>query len=159
VRKRFSVTAERYSLYGHSAGGQFVHRFLLHFPQARVNRYVAANSGWYTLPDFSIQFPYGLMDSLVTEDALGKSLQLPLTILLGDRDTLTDQDNLNQSPQAAAQGPHRLARGFHFFEAGRLAAERLGLPFAWHLATVPGADHDNALMAPAAVQYLVGSDD
>jgi hypothetical protein len=51
---------------------------------------------------------------------------------------------------------HRLARGKTFFAEGRKAAEVLGVPFGWQLATVPGADHDNARMAPAAVKFLLG---
>jgi hypothetical protein len=29
------------------------------------------------------------------------------------------------------------------------------VPFGWQLATVPGADHDNRLMAPAAIPWLL----
>jgi len=29
------------------------------------------------------------------------------------------------------------------------------VPFNWQLVTVPGADHDNRLMAPAAIPYLL----
>jgi pimeloyl-ACP methyl ester carboxylesterase len=155
VRGRFGMTAEQYALYGHSAGSQFVHRFLLHVPEARVNRVVAANAGWYTVPDFEIGFPYGLQNSQVSEAAVRHFLELQLTVLLGDRDTDASQDNLRNTPEAKAQGPHRLARGWHFFNAAREAAQRLGTPFNWRLATVPGAHHDNALMAPEAVRYLL----
>lgn len=155
ARKRFAVQAERFALYGHSAGSQFVHRFLMFVPQAPVSRVVAANAGWYTLPDFTVGFPYGLKGAQVNEAALNHLLQLPLTILLGDADTLTDQSNLNQSEGALAQGPHRYARGHTFFVAGQSAARQAGLPFAWQVVTVNGADHDNAKMAPIAVRYLL----
>jgi len=35
-------------LWGHSAGGQFVHRFMLFKGSQWVDRAIAANSGWYT---------------------------------------------------------------------------------------------------------------
>lgn len=155
ARNRFGLRTERFALYGHSAGAQFVHRFLLHVPDAPVARVVAANAGWYTMPDDDIDYPYGLGGANLGEAALVAFLGMPVTILLGDADTLTDQDNLRQSPEADAQGPHRYARGHNFFDSAARAAERLQVPFGWQLATVRGADHDNAKMAPAAVRYLL----
>lgn len=134
VRRRFGMTAEGYSIYGHSAGAQFVHRFLMHVPEARVTRAVVANAGWYTMPDFSVDFPSGLRGSAVGREELGRALQLPLIILLGDADS---------DP-----------RGQAFFATARAAAADLQVPFGWRLATVPGADHDDIEMAPAAIPYL-----
>ena len=42
VRRRFSLDAKTYAIYGHSAGAQFVHRFLFYVPEARVSRAVPA---------------------------------------------------------------------------------------------------------------------
>jgi len=155
IRHRYQMTPVSFGLYGHSAGGQFVHRFLMHMPDARVSRAVVANAGWYTLPDFEVAYPYGLMNSRVTAAGVAAALQLPVTILLGDRDTDTNAENLRQTPEAAKQGPNRLARGFYFFESARVAAGRLSVPFSWHLSTVRGAGHNNALMAPVAINYLL----
>ena len=155
VRSRFGMTAEAYSIYGHSAGSQFVHRFLFHVPDARVARAVAANAGWYTLPDFSIEYPYGLGGSAVTPEGLKQALSLPLTVLLGDRDTDPAHESLRRTPEALLQGEHRMARGFYFFDSGRKAALRESVEFNWHLATVLGADHDNRLMAAEAARFLL----
>ncbi len=152
---RYGLEANGYALYGHSAGAQFVHRFLLHVPDARARRIVPANAGSYTMPDFDVNFPYGLAGSVITDASLAGTVQLPVTILLGDRDIDPKGRNLPDAPDAQAQGPHRLARGFTFFEAGRVTAERLEVPFNWHIATVLGVGHDNAKMAPAAVPYLL----
>lgn len=156
VRARFGMTAQGYAIYGHSVGAQFVHRFLFHVPDARVNRAVAANAGWYTMPDLTLEFPYGLKGSAVGRDQLRRALQLPLTVLLGEDDTDPEHANLQRTPEALAQGPHRFARGQAFWESGRVAARQLGVPFTWRLETVPGADHDNRKMALAAVPYLLG---
>lgn len=155
LRNRYQLKTEKYSLYGHSAGGQYVHRFLLHNPAARVHRYVPANAGWYTLPDFGQLFPYGLAGSQVNEEQLKAALQLPVTILLGDRDIDSEDPNLRHTPEADAQGLTRLARGFSFFESARQAAIELEVPFNWHIATVLGVAHSNTLMAPAAIPYLL----
>jgi len=155
VRRRFSMTTPRYSLYGHSAGSQFVHRFIFHVPGARVSQVVSANAGWYMMPDFEEDYPYGLRRSAVTRDNLAAALQLPVTILLGEEDNDTEHPSLRRSPEAMAQGDHRLERGFSFYSTAKAYAERKSIPFNWQLVTVPGADHDNSLMAPAAIPYLL----
>ncbi len=155
LRERYGLTTERYSLYGHSAGGQYVHRFLLHNPAARVCSYVPANAGWYTMPDFRQHFPYGLNGSRVSREQLQAALQLPVTLLLGDRDIDSNDPNLRHTPEADAQGLTRLARGFSFFESARVAANEYDVPFNWHIATVRGVNHDNSRMAPAAIPHLL----
>ena len=156
VRSRFHLSVNTYSLYGHSAGAQFVQRYIFHAPAARVNRIVAANADWYMMPDFDVAFPYGLGHSAVDRNRLEKALQLPVTILLAEKDTDPDDDKLRRIPGAMAQGPHRLARGQAFFDAARAAADQLDVPFNWNIETVPGAGYDNRWMAPAAIPFLLG---
>ena len=43
---------ERFLLYGHSAGGQVVHRLMTFGYSRRLEKVVAANCGSYTLPVF-----------------------------------------------------------------------------------------------------------
>jgi len=145
-------TSETYYLYGHSAGGQFVHRVVLLKPDARIERAVAANAGWYTMPAFDIAWPYGLKRTPVTAESLAISFQMPMTILLGEQDTNTEDPQLSHTPGAMAQGPHRLARGQAFCAEAELEAERLGTPLGWDLETVPGVGHSNGGMAPAAAR-------
>ena len=158
VRARFGLTAEHYQLYGHSAGAQFVHRFLAHVPGHRVERAVAANAGWYTLPGFGAKWPYGYGNSQVTRPAVEQLLAFPLMVLLGDRDTEMADPSLRSTPEAQRQGSHRLARGFYYYEAGIRAAQHFGVELGWTLAKVEGADHDNAKMAPAAAHFLLQAD-
>ena len=155
VRRRFGMTAQGYAIYGHSAGAQFLHRFLYHVPDARVTGAVAANAGWYTMPVFDAAYPYGLRGSVVGSGDLAAALQRPLTVLLGEADEDPQHPSLRRTPEALAQGPHRLARGQAFFSAASDAAAALGVPFAWQLLTVPGAGHDNRSMAPAAIPRLL----
>jgi len=155
VRGRFGMTTGRYSLYGHSAGSQFVHRYIFYVPEARVSQIVSANAGWYMMPDYSAAYPYGLGDSGITPEMLEAAMAMPVTILLGEQDIDPDHPNLRRTPEAMAQGAFRLARGQKFFETSRAWAERATAPFNWQMVLVPGADHDNVLMAPAAVPYLL----
>lgn len=157
ARRRFRMSTPRYALYGHSAGAQFVHRFVFHVPSARVSQIVSANAGWYMMPDFQVEYPYGLAGSVITPEMLAKALSLPVTVLLGERDTDPDHPNLRRAPEAMAQGAYRLERGQAFFRQAGDYAGRTGVPFNWRLELVPGADHNNALMAPAAVPFLLSS--
>ena len=154
VQARTGNRAQRYALYGHSAGAQFVQRFIYFVPTARVARIVAANAGWYMLPDLSVAFPYGLNGTPVTEADLRHALSLPMTVLLGTADTDLVLHALRHTPESDAQGLHRLARGKYFHARAGEAAQRLGLPLAWTLATAPDIDHDDARMAPFAVKLL-----
>jgi hypothetical protein len=155
IRRRFSITTERYSLYGHSTGSEFVHRFIFHVPGARVSQIVSANAAWYMMPDWEQDFPYGLKGSAVSRQMFQAALQLPVTFLLGEQDDDSEDPELRRTPEALAQGENRLARGQFFFDSARLYSERKNVPFNWQLVTVPGTDSDNSLMASAAIPYLL----
>lgn len=154
VRAATGSTRTTFRIFGHSAGSQFVHRLLMTRPEAPVERAVAANAGWYTMPDESVAWPYGLGGSGIDAAGLAGFLQLPVTVLLGDADTVTTASNLRRTPEALLQGPHRFTRGHTFHAAARSAAEALEVDFGWALDTVPGAGHSNALMAARAAEIL-----
>jgi len=52
-----------------------------------------------------------------------------------------------------------MARGEAFFEAAQSYTKLMEVPFNWELFFVPGADHDNSLMAPAAIPHLLEGQD
>ena len=153
-RAQQGIQTNTYKLYGHSAGSQFVHRFLYHLPQSRATALVAANAGWYTMPDFDQVWPYGLKGSVVDEDDLQTALSRPLLVLLGEQDIDPKDKSLRRTPQALLQGPHRLARGQHFYRAAKAHAESIPSSFAWQLQSVPDVAHDNRGMAVAAARFL-----
>ncbi len=151
VRARIGALRQGYALFGHSAGAQFVHRYLLLAEASQATSIITANAGSYTMPDRDIGFPFGLANTAVTDAMLARALARPVTVLLGSEDIDPYHPALPRQPGAMAQGPHRLARGMLFFAKAREAASRLGHPFAWRLETVPGVAHDNGGMAgPAA---------
>ncbi len=155
VRQREGLSTARYALYGHSAGSQFVHRFIYYVPEARVSQIVTANAGWYLMPEDDVAYPYGLAGAGVSTDMLTAAWAKPVTVLLGELDTDPEHRHLRRAPEAMAQGPHRFARGQRYFELNRASAVRFGVPFNWRLATVPGVGHENRRMAPAAIPYLL----
>jgi poly(3-hydroxybutyrate) depolymerase len=149
-----SLSTPDYRLYGHSAGAQFVHRFVMFNPRARVKIAVAANAGWYMMPDFDVRFPYGLKGSGIDAARLKEALAKKLVVLLGEKDDDPAHLSLNRGAGQMRQGRHRFERGQNFFRAASRAAEKLQTPFHWELATVPNADHDNARMAEPAMRIL-----
>jgi poly(3-hydroxybutyrate) depolymerase len=141
---------ERVKLFGHSAGGQFVHRLLATQGHAPFEAAMAGNSGWYTLPSLEARFPEGLGGLDLDAAALAHWLAFPMVILAGDRDTDTSDPNLPAQPEALRQGPMRYARAGFMLAAGRREAQRRGLPCNWQLVSVPGVGHDGAAMGRAA---------
>jgi hypothetical protein len=157
-----SITGSKrrgYLLYGHSAGGQFVHRLVMLLPEARVERAVAANSGKYLWPDPAVTYPYGLGGIVGRRDAklLRKALGRKLLVLVGTRDTEEDEKkdpDLPTSEQAAKQGKNRLLRARNFHQAARKTAAALGAAFRWKLHEVKDVAHSNSGMAPRAAELL-----
>lgn len=154
VRSANGLSARTYDIYGHSAGGQFVHRLALLLPDARYRVAVVANAGWYTMPDFGVAYPYGLNGSGVLPAQLSKALGRKLIVLLGDQDINPQHPQLRRTREAMAQGEHRFARGHAFFERAKRAAAEINAPLAWTLRTAPGVAHSNARMAPHAAQFV-----
>jgi poly(3-hydroxybutyrate) depolymerase len=146
--------AERYFLFGHSAGGQLVHRMVTFGWSDRIERAVAANSGSYAMPSLGEPFPFGLKGTAFGVAELRALLARPLLVLLGEADDDPEHFQLPREPGAMRQGAHRLARGRHYFEAGKSEAARLGVEFGWKIATVPGVAHSGELMSPAAARLL-----
>ncbi len=144
-----------YSIYGHSAGAQFVHRMMLFLPAARIGTAVSANAGWYTMPTNRWAYPYGLKKSGISLDRLKDAFKQNLIILLGDKDTNEKDKYLRRTPEAMAQGKHRFERGKAFFETARREAARLETPFKWKVRVVRGVGHSNSKMARAAASLLI----
>lgn len=143
-----------YTLYGHSAGSQYVHRFFMTQRNTRASRYIIANAGWYTLPTFALAYPHGMNGLDLQTDDLKAALASDVVVLLGEEDADPGHESLNRSDEAMRQGEHRLARGKFFFDFGREMARRENWPFNWTLRTVPGVEHDNGGMAQAAGELV-----
>lgn len=149
---------QTYLIYGHSEGAQFVHRLVWFLPNARYSKAVAANAGWYTMPDFDTAFPYGLGKTPATPDSAKLSLERNVAVLLGEKDIDPNHPQLNKSAQAMAQGPYRLARGENFYREAQARCAALKCRFGWTLQRVPGAAHSNAQMAERAAAVLMSKE-
>lgn len=151
VRSSTESGPSSYLAFGHSAGAQFLYRAVLLGCLRRVERAVAANAGWYTLPLFSREFPYGM--ARLDQDCRGQAFQKSLLLLLGEQDTFADK-NLRQTQEAMEQGENRLERGKHAYQTGRAVAREIGEPFEWELQTLPNVAHHVRQVVPAAATWL-----
>lgn len=149
LRAEGGVDAERIYLFGHSGGGQFVHRYVMANP-ARVARFVVSAAGWYTHPDAARAFPLGiapnpsLPDVSFDPDAF---LRVRGTVLVGEGDIRRSR-SLRTGPMVdAAQGRNRIERARRWVEAMNEAARRRGLPPPLDLELLPSAGHRFADMA------------
>lgn len=145
VRRDEHLNAERYFLFGHSAGGQFVHRFTLMMNESHVSIAVAANAGSYTMPTyqdsfFSRGFPWFASEKRLPPARLAEAFSHKMVVMLGEEDTKSDA-LLPKEPEAMAQGEHRFARGQNFYKTALEQAQRLHVDLAWTLQTVPGVGH------------------
>ena len=151
LRQGGVTTRDRAFLWGHSAGGQFVHRLMGTQPHAPFEAAGPANAGWYTLPTLDRAYPEGLGGIGLSLDDVVALLAYPMVIFAGDQDLLAE--NLPAHPAAAAQGPTRFARAHHYLAQGLAEAARLGVPCAWRIVVVPGIGHEGMRMAAVAAAY------
>ena len=157
IKTKFKLNDKLYDIYGHSAGAQFVHRYLLMSDNPSVNKAVAANAGWYTFLN-GADFPYGVKNPPIslTDSNVKKFLSTNLYILIGTNDIDVDS-SINKSKGAQKQGINRLQRAKNFFTYTESIVEQNNLEFKWKYQAVPGAPHSNKVMSRAAVLILFES--
>jgi hypothetical protein len=139
-----------YGVWGHSAGGQFVHRMIsLGFTEG-VAAAVTANAGTYAMPDLDVAFPFGLGETGLSEFDLRNLLAFPLTIMAGTEDIVTEDAHFPKEPAAMAQGGTRYERAHNYLATAQQAARSLTAPCNWTIVDVPGVNHDGERMSAAA---------
>jgi hypothetical protein len=154
VRTISGNQSEKYYLYGHSAGGQFVHRFVLFMPEARYQRAIAANPGFYTFPTPDVAYPYGLEGTPLQTGIPSTVFERDFVLMLGGKDTNRNDLVLRKTPQADRQGLTRFERGMNYFSAVLEVAKREEVKFNWKLVKVPGVGHSDSGMARSAAEIL-----
>lgn len=153
LNQKYHFKDTKYNIFGHSAGAQFVHRFVLFYSSPYLDKAVAANAGTYTLLTNKANYPFGYRDiggvSQISKDIFSKQL----IVLLGDGDTIRDA-NLNISSAADKQGLNRWQRGHNFFISAQQYATKRKCSFNWQLDTVPNVAHSASQMSIHAADLL-----
>lgn len=143
-----------YDLFGHSGGGQFVHRFVLFKPNARFKKAIAANSGWYTVPDGVANYPYGIMNSPLSSITPSNYFPKELYITVGALDNNSSDSSIRHNKDSDLQGLNRLERANYFYSKSQSYAQKTGSEFNWNFHIVPNSGHDATKMSNDAVNRL-----
>jgi hypothetical protein len=155
LQRRLPTDAKQYLIYGHSAGGQFVQRSLLFYESPYVGKAIIGSPGWYTFPDSSRSFPYGVGGiPYVTEETIRRYLAKEVVLQLGAADTIRESF-LRTTPEAEAQGRNRLERGRTFYDYLQGLSEAKGWTFRWRKEEVPHVGHHSILMGKKALPLLL----
>jgi|GEM_PF-550897 len=148
---------EKYDLFGHSAGGQILHRMAVFHPNSKADRIIAANSGQYTLPTRLVNFPFGLGNTAVKTRSYRDIFSVNLTILVGEKDNDNEsRGTLLFTPTLNQQGLGRLSRAKYFYEIAKQQAEKNNLNFNWQLRIIENTGHESRKMSRAAAELLYG---
>ncbi len=154
MKNKMGSSIVNYDVFGHSAGGQFAHRFLLFKPNAKINRLVTASSGWYTMYDNKINFPYGTKLSPAEFASYNNLFNKKVFVLVGDLDTDPNSFDLRHNEIVDKQGLNRLERAQYFYVKSREEAEKRNSAFNWKYYSLKGVGHDFSKTSAAAITLL-----
>ena len=137
--KKFKIKSNNWGIYGHGAGAHFVHRYILHNPEATHTLAIAANLGWY-LSMTNQEWPFGLTNSNIDNAKLKKAFSKYFLLMLGRTDTSLKPNSAYVKDHWASislQGEHRLARGRNFFKSAVAKSKEVNQFFKWGMVEVP----------------------
>ena len=124
---------------------------MLFMPESRVRIAIAANPGFYTLPDLNEDFPYGLKNSpySISQKDLLTWTNRKLILMRGTAD-IERTESLRQTPEADAQGKNRFERAAFMFNKIKAFNPKT----TWQMFEVPNIAHDQKGMSLAAQKVL-----
>lgn len=144
VYELLGIKERKILLYGYSGGGQFAHRFAFVHPE-RVQAVALGASGWYTMPDVSISFPFGLGISVRKNDQISIDAHclagVRYFVAVGDRDILLDRALNKKKEISARQGKNRVERAQSWVEAMKEHIESCRAGGSVQLSILEGVAH------------------
>jgi pimeloyl-ACP methyl ester carboxylesterase len=153
-QSKFSLSTNKYKMFGHSAGAQFTHRYMLLSNDRRISNAVIANAGWYTFLNEN-NFPYGIKNSPIdiSSDHIKWFMSNKTSLLIGNNDI--NLKSVNSSKGAQRQGITRVDRAESYFNSLINISDNNNIPFRWSYKVVDKADHDYLKMTPVAAKILL----
>lgn len=154
VKSLSGNASSQYDVYGFSAGAQFAHRLMMFKPNARFNKVVSSAAGWYTVPDSSVSFPYGIANSPLENLSLASFFSKSLRIQIGTLDNNPNAPSLRRNTTVDQQGDNRYDRAYYLYNTSQNLAESLGLDINWDIIETPNNDHTMEQSIPQASDLL-----
>lgn len=148
-----NITNNDYNIFGHSAGGQFVHRMIMLMPESRIKTAIAANAGLYSFPDKDLEFPYGIKNTAANTN-LETAYSKRLILLLGELDNDPSLGTFRTTELAMEQGKHRLERGTNFYNANMELSKQNQWSFNWTIDTVKNVGHNYRKMSENSIKWI-----
>jgi pimeloyl-ACP methyl ester carboxylesterase len=157
----------KFYLYGHSAGGQFVARFIVTHPD-RVKGAVITAAATYPQPTIDIAWPYGL-GSLQTTlqwrdpgaetpvkvtpniDTWLEAVTVPVTVIIGLNDLAAQPDRTGQ------KGNNRVVIAHNWVQDMRSFAIQHGVESRFQLSFIPNLGHSSIGLLPYSQKALLSS--
>jgi hypothetical protein len=156
IKQDISGTQEAYNAWGHSGGAQFLHRFIMYMPNSKLDAAVCSNASWYTVPENTVSFLYGILNGQLPKSNLITAFSKKLIIHLRQNDTDPNSPGLRRNSVVDnQQGIHRLERGQYFFNTSQLKAQGLNTAFNWETHKALRIGQDAKQMANAALPYIL----
>lgn len=154
MKSKFSLSTETYSMFGHSAGAQFTHRFMLLSKDKRISNAVIANAGWYTFIT-NDEFPYGIKNSPIniSNEQIKWFMSSKVNLLIGSEDI--GSKSVNSSKGAKLQGITRVDRANSYFNSLITSAEDRNYALRWNYKVLDNVDHDFKKVTPYAANILL----
>lgn len=165
--KNTKSASNKFYLYGHSAGGQFVARYTVRYPQRVIHAVISA-AGRYSYPTYQADWPYGagklhkkiVWDNGATSvvkvspslDSYAKAASL-VDIVVGLNDTKV------QPVRPAHIGSNRIEFAYSWAKAMNLYAINNGKSGDVTVYTVSGAGHNSAALTKKAAYVLLKKND
>lgn len=154
IKSKTGNLSSTYNIFGFSAGAQFAHRFMMFKPNARFDKVLASAAGWYTVPNMSISFPYGIDKCPIKEVSPSSYFSTDFTLQIGTLDNDPNAGALRRNAVVDQQGDNRYDRAFHMFNTSKIITEELSLNFNWSIIETQGNDHDLGGSIPQASDLL-----
>ena len=143
IPAKTGVSVNRCHMFGFSGGAQFVHRYMMAWPD-RVARAVLASPGWFTFPDLGTRFPQGLQPTDTLPDlhfALPELLSVPVSVMVGELDVMRDETFMKRKSLDHQQGVNRVERAQRWVRHMRSAALAHNLDTGYEFQLLPRSGH------------------